>query len=264
MNKATRQNIAHASYLERHHDQLMNAAGNHPQLSDRQHQSLTNELLAGILDPDAPGLSPVEREVRTRLCTIVIGRHWARSGYPLVVIDPLTLEGLAETDPPAELIDGLQIYGIESGDDFLLVRWTAGRTTGPPAGCRWADDQYRRLTVNIAYALKTRPEGLDIREHRPSPKAMRKQGRKHYPTVQYIIQAARGLHPPEATGATRGPRDEGWTMSVRTMVRGHWRQQAHGPHHSLRKVIWIRPTWRGPEDAPISIHATRLKSSEPV
>ena len=40
-------------------------------------------------------------------------------------------------------------------------------------------------------------------------------------------------------------------LSVQVLVRGHWRRQAHGPEHSLRKWLWIEPFWRGPEDAPI-------------
>ena len=42
-------------------------------------------------------------------------------------------------------------------------------------------------------------------------------------------------------------------LIVRTLVEGHWRNQAHGPRHSLRKLIFIEPFWRGPEDAPESI-----------
>lgn len=42
-------------------------------------------------------------------------------------------------------------------------------------------------------------------------------------------------------------------LIVRTLVEGHWRNQAHGPRHSLRKLIFIDPFWRGPEDAPESI-----------
>jgi hypothetical protein len=39
---------------------------------------------------------------------------------------------------------------------------------------------------------------------------------------------------------------------VRTMVRGHWRNQACGQGRKKRKWIHIEPHWRGPIDAPIS------------
>jgi hypothetical protein len=39
--------------------------------------------------------------------------------------------------------------------------------------------------------------------------------------------------------------------TVQVMVRGHFRMQACGPHHSERRKTWIRPHWRGPEAALI-------------
>lgn len=34
---------------------------------------------------------------------------------------------------------------------------------------------------------------------------------------------------------------------VRFMVRGHWRRQPHGPENQGRKLIWIRPYYKGPD-----------------
>lgn len=34
---------------------------------------------------------------------------------------------------------------------------------------------------------------------------------------------------------------------VRFMVRGHWRQQPHGPERQARKLIWIQPFYKGEE-----------------
>ena len=44
---------------------------------------------------------------------------------------------------------------------------------------------------------------------------------------------------------------------VTTLVRGHWRQQAHGPRHTLRRTTWIEPFWRG--EGPLSVRPTRLR-----
>lgn len=41
--------------------------------------------------------------------------------------------------------------------------------------------------------------------------------------------------------------------SVRWLVRGHWTHQAHGPEHSLRRLQWIEPYWKGADDAPINV-----------
>lgn len=44
---------------------------------------------------------------------------------------------------------------------------------------------------------------------------------------------------------------------VTTLVRGHWRQQTHGPKHSLRRTQWIEPFWRG--DGPMQVRPTKLR-----
>lgn len=50
----------------------------------------------------------------------------------------------------------------------------------------------------------------------------------------------RALHAsPSGIGAV------GASPQVRFSVRGHWRQQPHGPQNSLRKLLWIQPFWKG-------------------
>ncbi len=51
----------------------------------------------------------------------------------------------------------------------------------------------------------------------------------------------------------------GTSPSVQVLVCGHWKSQAHGPKHSLRKVIWVEPYWRGPEEAPILVRPHVMK-----
>lgn len=41
------------------------------------------------------------------------------------------------------------------------------------------------------------------------------------------------------------------TLSVRHLVRGHWKMQAHGPGRKERKHIFVEPYWRGPELAEV-------------
>jgi hypothetical protein len=48
------------------------------------------------------------------------------------------------------------------------------------------------------------------------------------------------------------PRDEHESqkrreLNVRFIVRGHWRNQPCGPENSLRRMIWIKPYYKGPE-----------------
>lgn len=46
--------------------------------------------------------------------------------------------------------------------------------------------------------------------------------------------------------------DSGRHINVRTLVSGHWRNQPCGTGRLERKVIWIEPHWRGPEEAPLT------------
>ncbi len=45
----------------------------------------------------------------------------------------------------------------------------------------------------------------------------------------------------------RNPSAESRELMARFMVRGHWRNQAHGPNRALRKRMWIEPHWKGPD-----------------
>lgn len=51
---------------------------------------------------------------------------------------------------------------------------------------------------------------------------------------------------------------KGAPPSVQTLVRGHYKRQVIGVTRTGRKVIWIEPYWRGPEDAPILTRPYRV------
>jgi hypothetical protein len=56
----------------------------------------------------------------------------------------------------------------------------------------------------------------------------------------------------------KGHRRHG-TPTVQWMVRGHFRMQAHGPRHSLRRKLWIHPFWKGDESMLIQTRARAPK-----
>jgi opacity protein-like surface antigen len=43
--------------------------------------------------------------------------------------------------------------------------------------------------------------------------------------------------------------------TVQSLIRGHWKRQAHGPGGTERKWIHVEPYSRGPEDAPIAVRS---------
>jgi hypothetical protein len=52
---------------------------------------------------------------------------------------------------------------------------------------------------------------------------------------------------------------KGVAPKVQFLVRGHWRQQAHGPQKSLRKTIWIKPFWKGPEESAVLLRNYKVE-----
>lgn len=53
---------------------------------------------------------------------------------------------------------------------------------------------------------------------------------------------------PEIRAAMSGTSDELRQLTVRYVVRGHWRQQAYGTAHAKHRPTWIAPYWKGPKD----------------
>lgn len=49
-----------------------------------------------------------------------------------------------------------------------------------------------------------------------------------------------------------------WSLTARQEVAGHFKLQPHGPGGSLRRLIWVDPYERGPEDAAIKPQAVRV------
>ncbi len=51
----------------------------------------------------------------------------------------------------------------------------------------------------------------------------------------------------KGSAESSGVGNAGSKPQVRFMVRGHWRRQAHGTESQDRKLIWIRPYYKGPD-----------------
>lgn len=52
----------------------------------------------------------------------------------------------------------------------------------------------------------------------------------------------------------------GGSPQAQFLVRGHWRNQAHGPHRALRKQLWIKPFWKGDESTRVLLRNYTVKS----
>jgi len=113
-----------------------------------------------------------------------------------------------------------------------------------------------RIVLGTCLALST-PEDREVAEHRGSSKRFRRRG--HPGVTDFVLSNDVRVDVREAVGGyvTGG----GAAPTVQSLVRGHWKRQAHGPGASLRRWIQVEPYWRGPEDAPVVVRRHVLGSS---
>lgn len=85
-----------------------------------------------------------------------------------------------------------------------------------------------------------------IQEEHPDRSTKRRLERMKIPPQVSVITLRRPANP-----HVHQEGESGVEWQHRWLVRGHPRWQACGPGRSERKLIFIQPFWKGPEDAPI-------------
>lgn len=131
--------------------------------------------------------------------------------------DASFLDGAAPAPEPTSL-------GVAA---FLAAAW---HLMAMPAVARSRDVQPRTGNTRPAESVTVPPGQVRVVDARPM---------KSVPTD------------PDESGDEQG---DGRRYSTRWVVRGHWRQQAHGPGRSQRRTQWIESYIKGPEDAPLAPH----------
>ncbi len=156
---------------------------------------------------------------------------------------PSPLAGLAERNPPIVITDR-----TEASKKFVILSHAGSER--PPVW--W--ELIRNLVKGACLVLDGVPPGQGGKWSSPT------RGRRGPPEgAQYDLgkEVAIDLRQ-ELRRVLRGSR-EGASPSVQFLVRGHWRNQAHGEGRSLRRRQWIEPFWKGPEEARVLLrgHAVR-------
>lgn len=154
------------------------------------------------------------------------------------------------------LADGAQV------EDALRTDWA---TILPPDQvevdeARFYEDGLRffRIIVNgILYLGSTSPDvsgELHAEDRIPAPKmGMTTKEKRH---LEHKKATSTRLPYIEVGGVVRplgrpAGQSSATRVDVRLLVRGHWKNQAHGPGMTLRKLIHVEPYWRGPEMAEL-------------
>jgi hypothetical protein len=111
----------------------------------------------------------------------------------------------------------------------------------------------RRLCVNLSLFVTEQGRGRheEVREHNKAKARRRTRGkRKDLPQPEVWKLGSVVKLAPELVAAAKAcgrvTERKQWRVSKRFTVRGHWRNQAHGPGRSLHRRQWIQPYWKGP------------------
>jgi hypothetical protein len=81
-----------------------------------------------------------------------------------------------------------------------------------------------------------------------------KKGRGEAALAHWTIGRTIKIDPELVRVARGGAREIAFRIKSRFVVRGHYRNQAHGPNHSLRTTRWIAPFFKGPEEGARLVH----------
>jgi hypothetical protein len=89
---------------------------------------------------------------------------------------------------------------------------------------------------------------LKLEKHPKKAEEWKRQMRRIASKEPIIIDVGKSVRPVREFSQELGSPYE---LSVRYVVRGHWRQQPCGPGGKDRKLAWIAPYWKGPEWAEV-------------
>lgn len=150
--------------------------------------------------------------------------------------------------------------------DMTLLEWTRSQKFK----AHDEDQEAARMMLNIAINTLVYLHAEGKRYVPSRPVARPRRGAHHAndsgyrPTIYRVgdnirlnnLKELRDLSRETSRGGQRPP---GWTLRSRSTVRGHWKQQAHGPGRALRKRVFVQPYWRGPEAAEALLRAYEVK-----
>lgn len=126
----------------------------------------------------------------------------------------------------------------------------------------------RHAIINLAHgAMIALANPEDFKKQRvgkaPSPaKREPRSGPPDFAQDRYLLSKPLAIDlRDELAEHLRGRRGAGGgSPKVQFLVRGHYKQQAHGPRHSLRKTIWVEPFWKGPEETRVLLRHVKVEA----
>lgn len=259
------------------------------------HREWIDELVASLGKRGVPWGGPMDLPERGLVFESMAAR-WAHCGFPRIVTTHTFAAALMATDARGldasdlriswrtflvAVPDGLlgdigrlmlDAHGVEGDQGAELYMWNpakpfgaALRTDTAPLGeLLFGDDTSdeprvrlaRRLVRGLLLAMQNRD---NFRQLGPRERDQRETEPRTGPPKHRVFFVGRPLRVdcrPAIAAYLRG--DKHAPPSVQTLVRGHHKRQVIGIGRGGRKVIWIEPYWRGPEDAPILVRPHKV------
>jgi len=122
---------------------------------------------------------------------------------------------------------------------------------GPLPGDEGALTMAWRLAFNLPLYLKHRPSGSTL-----SGKTVNHDHGDRSTLYEIGSDVKLNMALRDAARASCNEKNRGaWNLATRFIVRGHWKQQPHGPGRTERKMIFVQPYWKGSADSPLVARA---------
>lgn len=144
---------------------------------------------------------------------------------------------LANDSNPSELMSEEDANALKTALRVLVNTCLYLRSLTPDASMPKPD----RSGMRNEHDITVKPVAWDCGNEIKLPKEMRDTAKK---------MAAEGLKKRKSS--------VGWSLRSQFTVRGHFRPQAYGKKHSLRRIQWIAPYDKGPEDAKKVAHLYKV------
>lgn len=128
-----------------------------------------------------------------------------------------------------------------------------------------ADQAARRALRQIVFGTLAYVNAVDRELAAPTaPPSGKSHGPKDPIATRWQIGRTIKIDPKLIRAVRDGAREVAFRLKHRHIVRGHYRNQAHGPARSLRTMKWISPYWKGPEEGAELVHTYKptIPSSE--
>jgi hypothetical protein len=117
-----------------------------------------------------------------------------------------------------------------------------------------ADQAARRALRQIVFGTLAYVSAVDRELAEPAVPSGKSRGSKDATPTRWQIGRTIKIDPKLVRAVRDGAREIAFRLKHRHIVRGHYRNQAHGPARSLRTMKWISPYWKGPEGGAELVH----------